>query len=607
MSAATTVQAYERLKDALGRFGRFRLRWRRLHGLGHFILSVPGMLLGWVLLDAAAGLPAWPLLITFVLALGWSAWKTIALLAPLVRMRMDLESEARAAERLHGSLDNRLIGSLQLGRDLAAGSGHPDTRRFVERLVDHAAAGLESVHLEGLLDLRDARRALGLALAVALAWAALAFGAPQVLQQRMVRLHDAYAVAWETLFPVELEVLPGDIAVVRGSAVRLELSVRGAMRREAGITLEDAASGERQTHALTLVDGRVTFVVENAQAAFRYVFGYGERTASSFEVKVGDLPVVQAIHFEITPPSYTGAPNYTLTGLVPKLAGLPGTEVLVSFKANTNLHGERSQIVWQDGTRQALQISGRFGHFTFRMQEPGRVAIHLTGEYGKGFEMPHPVAFDIELLSDRPPSARIELKQKKILLLADQAAAFGFGWKAEDDFGVTEVRLSYKIDTVDEFLDRKPREGSATRVIDPVRDRVQGVFKDIFKELQPPLEPGDRVRLELFATDNNTETGPGVGRSEQIELVVVRPDLSGFVDKGFALGGLEGALGLEKLQRLERAKDLLVTPPKNVRNEPEMKVVRAELKAEGSAAAPPARHEDATSRYFDALSRAGQK
>ncbi len=607
MSAATTVQAFERLKDALGRFGRFRLRWRRLHGIGRFIIGVPGMLLGWVLLDAATEMPAWPLLITFALATAWCMWKTVALLAPLLRMRLDLEAEAREAERLHGSLDNRLIGSLQLGRELAAGSGHPETRRFVERLVDQAAAGLESLHLESLLDLRDARRVLGMALAVALTWTVLAFAAPHVLQLRMERLRDAYAVAWETLFPVEMEVLPGDIAVVRGSTVRLELIVRGAMRREAEVTLEDTASGERQSHALTLVDGRVEFLVANAQAAFRYTFGYGERTASSFEVKVGDLPVVQAIHFEITPPPYTGAPNYTLTGMVPKLSGLPGTEVLVSFKANTNLHGEWSQVTWQDGTRQALQISGRFGHFTFRLQEPGRAAIHLTGEYGKGFEMPTPVAFDIELLSDRPPSARIELKQKKILLLADQAAAFGFGWKAEDDFGVTEVRMSYKIDTVDEFLDRKPREGSATRVVDPVRDRVQGVFKDIFKELQPPLEPGDRVRLELFATDNNTETGPGVGRSEQIELVVVRPDLSGFVDKGFALGGLEGALGLEKLQRLERAKDLLVTPPKNVRNEPEMKVVRAELKAEGSAAAPPARHEDATSRYFDALSRAGQK
>ena len=42
-------------------------------------------------------------------------------------------------------------------------------------------------------------------------------------------------------------------------------------------------------------------------------------------VLVDDLPEISAINYELAPPAYTGQPARTLTGRLPRVAGLAGT------------------------------------------------------------------------------------------------------------------------------------------------------------------------------------------------------------------------------------------------------------------------------------------
>lgn len=607
MSSPTVDQGYRQLRDALTRFGRFRRRWVRLHGFARFLIWGPGALLLWVFLDWLLLMPAWPLLITFIVVAALHPWKAVTEVGIPLLKRVEPETEAREAERLHGELDNRLIGSLQLGRN-AMGDGaalEPGAMTFVGFLLERTAAQLRDLRLEALIDLTEARRKLGFSLGVIAIWIGLGVGAPQALQERWDRLHEAYAVVWESLFPVTIEVKPGSVDLVRGTPIALKVHVKGGLRDEARLVIENLDEETTETKVLTLREGRAEHLIEAAMHSFKYTFTYGKRETSAHTVRVADLPDIVAINYEIAPPAYTGAPSYTLTGRLPKVRGLPGTEVLVSFKANTTLSAELSQARWRDGSRQNIQISGRFGHFSFTIQEQDRVAIHLVGEYGKGFEIRKPFAFDIDLLTDRTPVVRILAKKKSVTLLANQAAKIGFGWKAHDDFGVTEVSLRYRIEAIDEMLGRKPRDGGFTRVVEPVRDRVKGAFKSLFKDLEPPLQPGDRVTIRLTAKDNNIETGPGLGRSQPFEILIVRPDLEGFVDKDFGVGNLESELGLEELMKVKRTKDLLVDPPKNLRTEKERKIGRQKLKAQARQDSWPSKDQDATSRYFDALSRMG--
>ena len=610
MSAPLTQHAkkgHDELGSTLLSFGRFRKQWELFHGIARFVVLGPGLLLLWFVADALIGLPAWPLLFSFIAIGALSLWAIIWWVVRPQLRTIDVEHEAVVIESLHGKLDNQIIGSLQLGREVSAAGAAMNlgySADFVSELLHRTAKQLETLQVRSLVDLRKARRALIWAVAIVAISAGCVVFAGSAVRTRIERLQDAYTLLLDTLFPVELNVLPGDIAVIRGLGVKLEVNVPGARRREVRLTRVNAATQENRADALRLDNNHAEFVIENAQESFSYQFEYGNRKSAAFNVRVGDLPDIKTINYELAFPAYTGQASCTMTGRVPKLRGLNGTNVLVSFAATTDLHPEFSYVEWQDGSKQPIQFSGRFGHFSFTITRPDRATIYLTSAlakppHEKEWRMAQPISFEVEAQRDEPPSVQILLKQKKMTMFADQAAIFGFDYLAEDDFGIAEVTVEYRIDAIDELLGRKPRQDAQTRLIDPPRERVKGKFVDLFKNLTPPLEPGDRITITVSAKDNNTETGPGGGRSTPIEIVVVRPDLSGFVEQEFKFGALSP---MGEMVKIKRSTDLLVDPTKTVRTESVQKIEKKDVKTMAKQESWPSGSEDATGDYFRLLS-----
>lgn len=605
--SASVQKGREALDRALLGFGQYRKRWELLHGASKFVLAGPGLLLLWFALDVLLLLPAWPLFISFVLIVlvsGVALFKWV--LRPALRP-VYADKEALIIEALHGRLDNQLIGSLQLGAEV--GNADENTRlgyspQFVITLLQRTAAFLETFQPHTLIDLRNAHRMLvAAALVIALTIGCCVF-ASNAVNERIVRLKDAYALILDALFPVEMKVGPGDVAVIRGNTVILVAEIPNARRSEVKLTQTALATQESQTRTLQLQNGRAEFSVENAQDSFSYSFEYGNRRSSVFTVQVGDLPEIKTINYELAFPAYTGQPTRTLTGRVPKLRGLTGTSVLVSFAATTELHTDLSYVEWQDGSKQAIQFSGRYGHFSFTISRPERATIYLTSAlakppYEKEWRMAVPITFEVDVQRDEAPSVNIQLKQKKMTMFADQAALFAFDWLAEDDFGVSEVTVEYRIDCIDELLGRKPRQDSRTQAQEPPRERAKGRFADLFKTLTPPLEPGDRITITVSAKDNNTETGPGGGRSQPVEIVIVRPDLGAFVEQKFGFGTLSP---MGEMVKIKRSTDLLVDPTKTVRTEKALKIEKKDVKTNSRQEAWPSGSEDATGDYFRLLS-----
>lgn len=607
MSASRLPENLAELTRAVRDFGARRRRWARLGGAGQALLWGPGLLLPWIGADALIGLGPWLLLLTFtaIVAVGLrSLWRH---LLPPCRRAIDAEEEALVIENLHGALDNDLIGALQLGRE-AAGT---DTRLggagpLVEALLERTVARLRTLDLRGLLDLRACRRLATAGALVLALWTGLCVDAWPVVAGRAQNLQQAWLVFLDTLFPVTMEVTPGDRAIVRGSDLALTVTLEGARRSRARLTLIDEEEGTTQALALDLRESGTPGVTEaayalaNVQKPFAYFFAYGNTVSPTYRIAVGDRPAIQAISYELVYPAYTGQPPRTLTGQVPKLQALAGTSVMVSFAATTELHPDLCRVVWQDGAAQELTVQGRFGHFSFQITRPDQAAIHLCGHHGKGFEMESPVPLAIGLERDHAPSVAIRIKKRELTLLAEQAAAFALPFVAEDDFGLTEIKLTYRISTIDEMLGRSPREGEVARRIEPARDRVKGTFEEVFKSLDPALAPGDKVVLELAARDNNTETGPGLGRSHKLTFVVVRPDLGAFTERDYNFATRASVLG--GLQKVKRVTDLLVEGRRTVRTEDAQEVEKKEIKARVRTESWPGGAEDRVGAYFELLS-----
>lgn len=601
MTNADLSARLETLRQAVLKFGQFRKRWGILHGLALAVLALPGALLIWFLLDWAFRLPAWPLFLLFVLAAGAGLGAAIFWMLPPLFRPVRIEREAGAIESLHGSLDNQLIGSLQLGEEvLASPNGKLGySPEFVGLLVNQTTARMAELNLQTLVDLQRSKRLLAAAGGVALVILLLFVFAGSAVRERAHRLQDAYATVLDTLFPVELRVTPGEVAIVRGHPVELGVQAIGARRTEITLFRTNLKTKKTESTPLTLVNEKAVFALEKAEESFSYQFEYGGRRTESHRVLVDDLPEISAINFELSPPAYTGQPARTLTGRLPRVAGLAGTTVLVSFAATTDLNPELCYVEWADGSKQVLSVSGRFAHFGFTLSKPDRATLHLTGILGKGFEMPQPFSFEIAVQPDQAPTVRLAIKNRQVTMLAEDAANFALDWTAEDDYGIAEVNLEYKIDTVDALLGRAPREGTVPRRIEPARDLVKGRFAEMFKTLDPPLQPGDRITISLIARDNNTETGPGTGRSLPVEIVVVRPDLSGFVEQQFGFGG---ATLLGGLQKVKRSTDLLIEPTKTVRTEATQPVDKQPLKVRTDPETTPGGGSDAMADYFNLLS-----
>ena len=591
------------------RFGRFRKRWSVIDGLALFVLIGPGSLLAWFLVDWVVRLPAWPLFLFFVAVCVAALWAALRWLLRPQLYQVDTEHEAVVIEQLHGELDNRLIGSLQLGSEVqdadadAARLGYSPA--LVDELVRRTTDGVRELRPERLVDRTRTRKRLLAALGVVVVCAAACVFAADAIRDRYERLLDAYATVIETIFPVTIEVQPGDIAVLRGSQLALQVHVDGARRKIVDLTMIDDETGEESVQTLALADRRAEFTVAAAQQDFRYRFTYGGRKSDSYLVRVADRPEIKAINYEMTPPEYTGQPMRLTTGRIPALKALPGTAVLVSFAASTRLHPDLCHVEWLNGDRQRIDVSGRFGNFSFSVMTPERVSVYLTGEYGEGFEMEEPLTFQVVPLRDEPPDIQLLTRLQASEVEIGTANSIYLKWFARDDFGIQKAGFEFEVETISDVWDRGKRKGSREREYDPPRDRVKGGFRNVFKDMNPRLAPGDKVKLSVYAMDNNTETGPGRAESKAIEMVVVNRPWSDWADDGTGgFGGRERESMFELIgsERVPREQELLQPTVRIVSTEKPFEIKRLAVEPGGNQEMEPVAGGDPVADYFNLIS-----
>ena len=602
---APGMPGYSLLLERLRAFGEFRKRWTWFHALAWLVILGPGSIFAWILLDMAVKLPWYLLLPSCIGVLVLTLYALIRYGVVPLFGTITAQHEAVVIESLHGKLDNQIIGSLQLGLEVAEAARKNEKTGYspvlVDALIARTADHVGKLDLPGLIDRRKAHRDLKYAAAIVIALVVFAVASPKAIATRIDRVADAYATLLDMLFPVEIHSGPGDLSLVRGSPVPGGLTVDVIGARRAGVRLlrTDLKTHQTMTDELTLDHGKASFAVDQAKESFAYQFEYANRKSPEHKILVGDVPAIAAMNTELAYPIYTGMPTRTLIGRLPKLQVLNGTGVLVSIASTVDLHPELSYVTWQNGDKQPLSVAGRFAHFSFTVDRPDRATIHLTGALGKGFEMPEPVSMEIVVQRDLPPTVEVLLRNKKLTMLGEEAAGFGVNALAEDDFGVAEVMFDYKIDTIDPLLNRPTRQGTVSRLIEPAKDRVKVSFTDVFKAMSPPLEPGDRITITVGAKDNNTQTGPGMGRAAPIEIVVVRPDLGSYVEQnfGFDQGSLLG--GLKKVQR---ATNLLIEAERTAYTEAKAQVDKQDVKSRVGAEGWPGGSEDAVGDYFRLLS-----
>ena len=143
--SAYPVGRFLRSSSASPRSGAFR-SWACINAQSRFVILGPGSLLALVLIDWGVELGSkgrfelpWYLLLSFfAIAVGMTLYGLIRYAVVPLLARIEIDREALVVESLHGSLDNQIIGSLQLGREVVAAQASGQSVGYSTAIVSSA-------------------------------------------------------------------------------------------------------------------------------------------------------------------------------------------------------------------------------------------------------------------------------------------------------------------------------------------------------------------------------------------------------------------------------------------------------------------------------------
>ncbi len=247
---------------------------------------------------------------------------------------------------------------------------------------------------------------------------------------------------------------------------------------------------------------------------------------------VSDGPLLGDLRLLLNYPRYTALPPRVVPSSSGDITVLPGTEVRI--EARVLIPAERAHAVLQlegktqtvpvqivrppprvDGPHHPLLIA------TFTAQQSG--SYHFIIERGYQDRVRERDSHRIDIERDQPP--RVELFAPADELEVTSVRRIELGYSAEDDLGLGDVDLVYKIGSGGERRKRvrsavdSSKKSDATRAA-PVRSLAAKMEWDL-SEID--LSPGATVVYFMEARDLDTVSGPNVGRSRSYVLHVLSP------------------------------------------------------------------------------------
>ena len=602
-------EGYKAVERAVCGFARRRRSWRFARELGLYLTVALGALLVWSVSDWQLRLPAAVVLgglavAAGAVAVGLAAWAVVA-----IRRSESRHWEAVNIERLHGRLDNGLIGTLQLVEEARRGQDVYSSS-LIDAVATETAEMLKGERLARLIDRRPAARMIASAGVLAACSLALVVLVDGFIPGRVASARGSYQAMVEKIWPVHMAVSPGDKTLLRGEdSVALAVEVRGGQHYtsvrliaeddegkgvvRAALPLVAAGSGVKK--AERVLDARS---IAGIPKHFTYHFAAGPHVSKTHTIRLVERPRIENLSAELSFPAYTQMMPQQLAGMFSSIRALRETTVTLSLASNKGLSRATLTFGGDASTAQALDVSGRFAATQFTIKAD--VAAELQLECEDGYQMAEPFRFKIEALDDSPPEIQILMKKGELMLLKDEARTFSFAYQATDDFGVAQVQVLYEIEPVDPTLGREKRTGELKPLAFTRPERkATGVMKKAFEEIE--LRPGDRLTFHMVATDNNTKTGPSRGRSASFSFVVVLPNLAGYNQPEFDWAQRRSML-LGALKKVRRNTDFLRLPEKQVMAEKTVAAPKHKLAAHVPPEGWPAGAEQAVTDYLQLLS-----
>ena len=273
---------------------------------------------------------------------------------------------------------------------------------------------------------------------------------------------DAWRTLWrpETAAPVvTLAVEPGDVTLVPGASLAVRARVEGSA--SAPRLLGDGAAPE-------------AVLESNAQGARRWRFDlppvtrprdYAVRVAAvsspRYRISLTGEPRALSFTSTITSPAYARLPLQAVSGTRGDLAALAGSRAAVEVTFDRDLESLSSAV--RGGAASPWSaVTPRRWRGTVPVDADGEWELYARGTTGEGH-----FRYRLTAIPDAPPVLTVALPPGDLDLPAGQQVPFDV--LAQDDLGVSELRLEWRKSTSDPWTESRlaafadePREARAT-------------------------------------------------------------------------------------------------------------------------------------------------
>jgi hypothetical protein len=409
---------------------------------------------------------------------------------------LDDHALAAAVGRRFPDVSDRLVNLL----DLADGRASDAPSSLLDGAVQMLGRQIEPVPFERVEDLGPARRTAPAAAVPVLGLLLFGLFAPTTFTGAVDRLFSP-TEAFAPPAPFILVVSPGDVDLVRGDDLTVEVAARGrALPRQATLVLR--RDGEERTEEIRLVadsTGAFRHTVTNLRETLRYRVESAPVQTDWFTAAVVARPTVEELQVTVDPPAYTRLPAQRLAPNVGDVTGLPGTTVRVRARVG-GVAVDSARIVFDDGSAVRLDADDDTASGAFPLRSDGAYRLVLHG--ANGFDNADPITYTLQALTDARP--QIRLREPEADAALTEALRTRVAVNITDDFGFARLRLYWRIAGDDASSDFAPID----LPLDDRRLLDQDVAYDwLIRSAAPRLAPGDAVEYFVQVWDNDAVAG----------------------------------------------------------------------------------------------------
>ena len=446
------------------------------------------------------------------------------LVCPL-RARLDRNRAALHLQTFAPQLRSQVIATIQLVPRSDAGE---ISRSLVERLLQQTESALDQLQWKQAVPLKSSVRwllAVGMIGLGLVGWSLTQPNASAVLMARY------FLSTRPPLFATQINVLSGDAVVVRGSRVDLLAELSGEIPQQVTFTLENAtgASEEIRVNPQDDSPNRFSVAVENLQASFTYRVDGADARSRNYSVQAVDPPILRELHFEVTPPAYTGVPAYQVgvdqlrleEGAKLSLRGETAGEISTAtahFYRNEDAEATAGKAtgLQKNLSIDGLQVKGDFGILDSHISG---MFVHMVG--ADGIESVNDTRHSITWKLDKPPEILIEAGPETDATVASGQPVIIKG-RVLEDYGLRDVHVKWSrpdYDAPESMPLEMNKSGSFSFRFVAGRGQNRG------DAVRLDLESGDTVNWWIEAVDNSQlSRGPQLTKISLRRLHVVTPE-----------------------------------------------------------------------------------